>query len=169
MKRIILAGGCFWGVEAYYKRLKGVQFTTVGYTDAEGENPTYEDVCRQSGHAEAVYLEYDEALIPLEKILEHFFRIVDPTTINRQGNDLGIQYRSGIFPFSESDLQQVQIYLTALQNNYLLPIQTDAKLASDFYDAEDYHQDYLDKVPGGYCHINLHLAKKDELKEEYYD
>jgi len=169
VKKIILAGGCFWGVEAYYKRLKGILSTTVGYTDAEGINPSYEDVCHQSGHAEAVKVEYDEKLISLEKILEHFFRIVNPTTINKQGNDVGIQYRSGIFLFEVSDLEKVQNYLDSIKKKYLLPIQTVSKLASNFYDAENYHQDYLDKVPGGYCHINLHLAKNNELKEEYRD
>jgi len=169
VKKIILAGGCFWGVEAYYKRLRGILQTTVGYTDAKGKNPTYEDVCKQSGHAEAVLVEYDELLISLDKILEHFFRIVNPTTVNRQGNDIGIQYRSGIYLVDGSDLEKVQNYLNSIKNKYLLPIQTTCKLASEFYDAENYHQDYLDKVPGGYCHINLHLAKQDELKEEYRD
>ncbi len=169
MKKIILAGGCFWGVEAYYKRLKGIVSTTVGYTDAEGKNPTYEDVCRHSGHVEAVFVEYDETIISLEKILDHFFRIVNPTTINKQGNDVGIQYRSAIFLYDAFDLEKVQSYFNSIKKKYILPIQTVCKIASDFYDAENYHQDYLDKVPGGYCHINLHLAKNDELKEEYRD
>lgn len=167
MKKIILAGVCFWGMEAYYQRLLGVEQTKVGYTDHEGKNPTYRDVCNSSGHVEALWVEYDESVISLDKLLEHYFRIVDPTTINRQGNDIGIQYRSGIYCFDETDLQKVKDYLAFKQKDYRKLITVQAKLASVFYDAEDYHQQYLVKNPTGYCHISLHQAKNEELKEIY--
>ncbi|MBN2504114.1 MAG: peptide-methionine (S)-S-oxide reductase MsrA [Bacilli bacterium] len=167
MKKIILAGGCFWGVEAYYKRLAGIVNTVVGYTDGETENPSYEAVCHASGHAEAVYIEYAEEKISLDKVLEHFFRIIDPTQSNRQGNDIGVQYRSGIYVFDQTDYDQALSFIETLQANYSRPIQTKVKFAKPFYPAEDYHQDYLDKNPGGYCHVNMHVAKQSELKEEY--
>ncbi|MGI6392580.1 MAG: peptide-methionine (S)-S-oxide reductase MsrA [Candidatus Izemoplasmatales bacterium] len=165
MKKVIIAGGCFWGVEAYYKRLKGIETTMVGYTDGLKANPTYEEVCRSSGHVEAVLLEFDEQLISLRKIIEHFLRIVDPTAINRQGNDIGIQYRSGIYVFEEKDKILVQELLEEAQKHYSRKIQTKVLPAGPFYRAEEYHQGYLEKKPHGYCHVNLHLAKKDELKE----
>lgn len=165
MKKIILAGGCFWGVEAYFSRVKGVETTQVGYTDAEGKNPTYKDVCNNSGHVEAVFITYNELVTPLTKILEHFFRIIDPTENNRQGHDIGVQYRTAIFYFDEEDVPVVQNYLTQLQKKYTKKIYTYLKPAGVFYDAEDYHQDYLLKNPTGYCHINLHLLKKEEAKE----
>ena len=165
MKKVIIAGGCFWGVEAYYKRLKGVISTTAGYTDGVKENPTYEEVCRSSGHVEAVYIEYDESLITLEKLIEHFLRIVDPTQINRQGHDIGVQYRSGIYVFADSDCILARQLLAEAQKRYSRKIQTVVLPAKAFYPAEDYHQDYLDKNPQGYCHVNLHLARKEELKE----
>ncbi|PKL01605.1 MAG: peptide-methionine (S)-S-oxide reductase [Tenericutes bacterium HGW-Tenericutes-1] len=165
MKKIILAGGCFWGVEAYFSRVKGVETTQVGYTDAEGKNPTYKDVCNSSGHVEAVYITYNELVTPLTKILEHFFRIIDPTENNRQGHDIGVQYRTAIFYYDESDVPVIQDYLTQLQKKYTKKIYTYLKPAGIFYDAEDYHQDYLLKNPTGYCHINLHLLKKEEAKE----
>ncbi len=167
MKTIIFAGGCFWGVEAYFKRLNGVMETTVGYIDGYTENPTYKEVCDGSGHAEAVRIAYDEAKISLETLLDHFFRIVNPTEKDRQGPDIGRQYRNGIFLLSPSDMEKTQNYVNILKDKYIDPIQTIVKMAPVFYEAEAYHQDYLDKVPGGYCHINLNLASNSEMKEEY--
>lgn len=165
MKKIILAGGCFWGVQAYFQRLKGVIHTEVGYIDGEGVNPTYQDVCRNSGHAEACVVEYDEQIIPLVKILEHFFRIIDPTQRNRQAHDIGIQYRSAIFIVDSNDRNAVESYLDSIRNQYNKPIQTYVKDAGPFYPAEMYHQDYLEKNPSGYCHVNLQLAQPDEIKK----
>jgi peptide-methionine (S)-S-oxide reductase len=166
MKKIILAGGCFWGVEAYFKRLKGVVETKVGYTDGPSDNPTYQDVTRHSGHAEAVFIGYDDSVVSLVKILEQFLRIVDPTLRNRQGGDIGIQYRTGLYLFTEEELQTAKDYLNEAQKGYSKQIQTSVKMAGPFYDAEEYHQDYLDKNPTGYCHVNLHLAREDEIKED---
>ncbi len=161
MKKIILAGGCFWGVEAYFSKVKGVINTKTGYIDGYGLRPNYEEVCDGSGHAEAVYVEYDETVIILKKILKHFFRIIDPTQINRQGNDIGIQYRSGIYYYDEQDKQTIETFLENIRNEYNKPIQTTVLKATEFFDAEEYHQKYLEKHPSGYCHINLNLLREE--------
>ncbi len=161
MKKIILAGGCFWGVEAYFSRVKGILNTKAGYIDGISDNPTYEEVCDGSGHAEAVYIEYNENIISLQNILKHFFRIIDPTQINRQGNDIGIQYRSAIYYFLEIERKIIEKFIKDSQTNYKKPIKTNVLLATRFYDAEEYHQKYLDKNPSGYCHIDLNLLKEE--------
>lgn len=164
MKKIIVAGGCFWGVEHYYKRLKGILDTTVGYIDGIKENPSYEEVCQSSGHAEAVLIQYDESVISLEKIVEHFFRIVNPTELNFQSHDMGIQYRNGFYVFNEEDKKIIKELIEKEQGRYKNKIVTFVKDVAPFYDAEKYHQDYLDKHPLGYCHINMAKAKPEELK-----
>lgn len=164
MKKMILAGGCFWGVQAYFDRVKGVTFTETGYIDGMSEKPTYQDVLNGSGHTEAIYLEYDEDKISLKKILDHYFNIIDPTLINRQGNDIGINYRTGIYCFNKEEMDAVLRYINEISHQYTKPIVTDVKMANDFYRAEDYHQKYLDKVPGGYCHINLNSV--NNIKDE---
>ncbi|MCK7488501.1 MAG: peptide-methionine (S)-S-oxide reductase MsrA [Bacillus subtilis] len=164
MKKIILAGGCFWGVERYYQRLKGVVDTEVGYTDGPTPNPSYRDVCNASGHVEAVVVHYDETILPLAKILEHFFRIVDPTQYNKQGHDIGVQYRNAVFFYDAADEAAIHQFLSEAQKNYKKKIHTYVKAATPFFNAEDYHQDYLVKNPSGYCHVNMHLAKPEELK-----
>lgn len=160
MKKIILAGGCFWGVEAYFSRVMGVKSTTVGYIDGSKPLPTYEDVSNGSGHAEAVYLEYDETIINLTQILKHFFRIIDPTEINKQGNDFGIQYRTAIYCFDKTDLEEVKHFIDSIRKNYKKTVQTKVFMKKPFYKAEEYHQKYLDKFPNGYCHIDLNLLKE---------
>ncbi len=160
MKKIILAGGCFWGVEAYFSRVKGVKNTTVGYIDGFKASPTYKDVCNGSGHAEAVYLEYDETIINLTQILKHFFRIIDPTEKNKQGPDVGVQYRSSIYCFDKVDFLEVKSFIDSIRENYKKPIQTKVLMEKPFYKAEEYHQKYLDKIPNGYCHIDLNLLKE---------
>lgn len=160
MKKIILAGGCFWGVEAYFSRVKGVVNTKAGYIDGISDNPSYQEVCNGSGHAEAVYVEYDENIIDLNKILKHFFRIIDPTQRNRQGNDIGVQYRSAIYYFDDDERLFIESYIKELQKQYKKKIQTMVLRASKFYDAEEYHQKYLDKNPSGYCHVDLNLLKE---------
>ncbi len=163
MKKIILAGGCFWGVEAYFSRVNGVKKTTVGYIDGISENPTYKEVCEGSGHAEAVLIEYEESIINLDLILKHFFRIIDPTQYNRQGHDIGKQYRSAIYYFTEQDRVFTEEFINSIKDHYKKPIQTKVLKAVTFFDAEEYHQKYLDKNPSGYCHIDLNLLK-EELK-----
>lgn len=162
MERIYLAGGCFWGVEAYFKSLKGVVNTTVGYANGNKANPKYEELkTGLASHAETVLIEYNEAEISLEKLLEHFLRFVDPYSVDRQGHDVGHQYRSGVFYESESDKERVLKYFSeTLNKDYKILVE---KL-DNFYDAEEYHQDYLDKNPGGYCHVDLKPIKKNEKK-----
>lgn len=156
---IYLADGCFWGIEAYMKKLPGVRDTDVGYANGNTENPTYEQVCYDNtGHAETVKVVYDPALISTEQLLDGFFKVVDPTSINRQGNDRGSQYRSGIYYVDEADKAIAESAAARQKENYKDPVVTEILPLNQFYLAEDYHQDYLDKNPGGYCHINLNAA-----------
>lgn len=156
MKKIVLAGGCFWGVEAYFKKINGVINTKVGYSNGHTKNPTYEEVCSSiTGYAEACSIEYDENIISLKNLLKKFFKIIDPTLINRQGPDIGSQYRTGIYYYEESDLNIINSFIEEIKNNYDKKIVTEIDKVSNFYDAEEYHQNYLDKNPNGYCHINL--------------
>ncbi len=155
MKKIIVAGGCFWGVEAYFSQVKGILDTQVGYIDGRKGNPSYEDVCDSSGHAEAVYLEYDEKVLPIHKLLEHYFNIIDPFSLNRQGNDVGVQYRTAIYYMHVEDAIEAKKFVEELQKKHDKPIQVQLKAAGKFWRAEEYHQQYLTKNPGGYCHIDL--------------
>ncbi len=165
MKKIIFAGGCFWGVEAYFKQLKGVVATKVGYIDGNKSKPTYEEVCDHiATHAEAVEIFYTG--VSLEDMLDHYFRIIDPTAVDRQGPDVGKQYRTGIYFSKLSDLDIIIKYIKEEQKKYDDVIAVEVKPESMFYLAESYHQDYLEKNPGGYCHVNLDLAKPDEKKVE---
>lgn len=161
MKRIILAGGCFWGVEAYFQQVHGIFHTRVGYAQGTVPFPSYEQVCTgTTGHAEACEIEYDETSLSLEKLLAHFFLIINPTVINRQGNDRGHQYRTGVYYFDPADEAVVRQFFQEQQPKYDRPIVVELEPAKVFYVAEDYHQDYLKKNPHGYCHINLNLVKK---------
>ena len=161
-KIIYVAGGCFWGVEAYFSRLKGVLDTKCGYANGNTLNPHYEDLkAGIATHAETVYIKYDEAIISLEKLLEHFLRFVDPYSLNRQGHDEGIQYRSGIYYYDLTDKDIIKKYFDQkLESNYVIEIEK----INNFFPAEEYHQKYLDKNPNGYCHVNLNLIKSEEKK-----
>lgn len=152
-----LAGGCFWGVEELIRNLNGVIDTEVGYTGGNTENPVYDVVkMGKSGHAEAIQIEFDPAIISYEDILNFFFKIHDPTTLNRQGNDIGSQYRSAIFYHSEEQ-KSIAVSVKEKVNasgKWPKPLVTEIVPASTFYSAENYHQDYLQKNPGGYtCHF----------------
>jgi peptide-methionine (S)-S-oxide reductase len=165
MKTIILAGGCFWGVEAYFAQLKGVIETSTGYVDGNKKNPTYKEVCNGTAtHAEAVRIVYDETVISLEKVLEQFFRIINPYTKNRQGHDIGRQYRSGIYYDDIHDLVPIKNFMKEYFKDLLYRVQTEVKANNDYELAEAYHQEYLKKNPDGYCHVDLTVAKKDEVK-----
>lgn len=171
-KIIYLAGGCFWGVQGYFDRVKGVIDSSVGYADSNVENPSYEQVCSGITNAvEAVKVIYDSDVISLacdicslesacESILSRFFSIIEPFCLNRQGNDIGTQYRSGIYATNKSDLEQVKDFLKKLNALYGRKVATEAKLLSNFYMAENYHQKYLEKHPNGYCHIDIECADK---------
>ncbi len=156
MKEIILAGGCFWGVEEYMSRIDGIVETRVGYANGMTHNPSYEDVCkRNTGHAEACIVRYDENIISLEELLNRFWKVIDPTSLNKQGGDVGHQYRTGIYYIDDADLPIIKKSIEEEQKKYNKKIVTEVEPLSCFYDAEEYHQQYLKKNPGGYCHIDL--------------
>ena len=152
---IYLAGGCFWGVEYYFSLVNGVTFTEVGYINGHTKNPTYREVCDgDTGYAEAVKILYDPAIISLQYILELFYKIIDPTLINRQGYDIGTQYRTGIYYTSDEQRAVAEKSLHDLQVAYVEPIVVELLPVVEYYAAEDYHQKYLHKNPQGYCHIS---------------
>jgi len=156
MKEIVLAGGCFWGVEEYFSRIPGVEKTRVGYANGKSKNPTYEDVCSgTTNHAEAVYITYRESELSLENLLDAYWKIIDPTVLNRQGPDMGTQYRTGIYYIDLADVMTIDASLKAEQLKHAKPIVTERTKLTHFFNAEDYHQRYLKKHPGGYCHIPL--------------
>jgi len=171
-KTIYLAGGCFWGTEKYLSLIKGVVFTEVGYANGNTVNPTYEDVCRKrTGHAETVKVTYNNEEISLTKLLNLFFASIDPTAVNRQGNDIGSQYRSGIYFTDESDKEIIQDAIKELSKIYKDPIAVEVLNLKNYYKAEDYHQKYLEKNPGGYCHIgnstfDIARATKNEYPQK---
>lgn len=153
MKTFVLAGGCFWCVDAAYRVLNGVESVVSGYTGGTVANPSYELVCTGStGHAEAVKVTFDESVIPQEVILDAFFTMHDPTQLNRQGNDIGTQYRSAVFP---ADDQQRELFEAAMQRAadwWPAPLVTTIEPLGEFYEAEEYHQDFFAKNPTqGYC------------------
>ena len=161
IKEIYLAGGCFWGVEKYLALVSGVIATKVGYANGHTENPTYEEVCQKdTGHVETVYVQYDNEKINLPFLLDIFFDAVDPTTKDKQGGDVGPQYRSGVYYTDEQDKEIIEKVIEKLQQNYNEPIVTEVLPLQKFYLAEEYHQNYLDKNPGGYCHIGADMFAK---------
>ncbi len=160
------AAGCFWGVEKFVGELPGVVATRVGYTGGTTKQPTYEEVCTgQTGHAEAVEVTYDPARVSYEDLLEFFFTHHDPTTLNRQGNDVGTQYRSAIFTHNsrQEEAARRAIEILARSGVFRKPVVTRVEPAGDFFLAEDYHQKYLQKNPNGYCDIHLQSAKVREI------
>lgn len=166
IKKIVLAGGCFWGAEAYFERLKGVLDTRVGYAQSNVPNPSYREVCSgATGAVEAVEVTYDGEKISLSCLIQHLFRFIDPTLEDRQGNDVGPQYQSGVYASDDEDFTRAQKVLASLQPEYDRPILTECELLRNFYPAEEYHQRYLDKNPGGYCHVDLSLLRSEERKE----
>ena len=165
LKEIALAGGCFWGVEAFMARVPGVAEAISGYVNGNTQNPSYEDVCRRgTGHAEAVLVRYDPAIVSLDRLLRYFIRIIDPTTLNRQGSDVGRQYRSGIYYTDDGDKAIADAVLADVQTKYKKPVVTEVQPLENFAQAEEYHQDYLEKNPSGYCHVDFSIL--DEMKRE---
>lgn len=169
INRIYLAGGCFWGVEGYFKRIKGVVDTSCGYANGNTQNPSYEEVCRHNtGHAEAVLIDFDDSVLSLEDLLIYYFRIIDPISVNKQGNDVGTQYRTGIYYTDEAQLPTINEAIEREQRKYSEKIAVEVLPIENFYTAEEYHQDYLDKNPNGYCHINLAWANEPIVRSEEY-
>ena len=153
METIYLAGGCFWGMQKYFDQFDGVISTEVGYANGPDNAPSYEDVCNDSGHAETVKITYDEEQISLRGILEKYFLVIDPVSVNRQGGDSGIQYRTGIFFTDDSQLAEIQAVYDNEQKKAGQKLAVLIEPLRNFFSAEEYHQKYLDKNPGGYCHI----------------
>ncbi len=151
---IWLAGGCFWGTQAYFSRVNGVTATDVGYANGHTEAPAYEEL-KRTGHAETVHIVYDPGVLTLWALCGHLFRVIDPTAVNHQGGDSGTQYRTGIYYRDPRDGETARRYIRARQTDYSRPIAVEVCPLAGYWPAEDYHQEYLDKNPGGYCHVNL--------------
>lgn len=166
---IYLAGGCFWGVEAYFDNVPGVTKTTVGYANGKIEHPTYEKVSTgKTGFAETVKVDYDPKKLDLQDILYNYFQIIDPTTLNRQAHDVGTQYRSGVYYSSAKDKEVIENAIKEEQTKHDKPIVVEVQKLENFYSAEEYHQKYLKKNPHGYCHIDfskIESAKNYKKKE----
>ena len=162
MKTIYFAGGCFWGVEKFFSLVKGVVDTKVGYANGELDNPTYEDLKQGKDTAsETVEIKYDENVVPLDTLLGLLLRVVDPYTLNKQGEDEGIQYRTGVYYLDASEEKIIKDYFSShLEDDYKVEVLPLKK----FFLAEEYHQDYLNKNPQGYCHINMAKLRPEERK-----
>ncbi len=167
-KEIYLAGGCFWGIQAYIDRIIGVEYTNVGYANGNSEETNYSSV-KETGHAETVYVVYDPEKITLEELLGYFYGIIDPTSLNKQGNDMGSQYRSGIYYVDEEDREIIEAVTANEQAKLGEKIVTEIQPLKNYVLAEDYHQNYLDKNPGGYCHINLNNIPREKPRVNLED
>ena len=154
LKEVYLAGGCFWGTEHYFKQIDGVVDSEVGYANGTTENPTYKDVCTdKTGFAETVHVTYNPDKVSLKFLLEMYFKAIDPTSINRQGHDTGTQYRTGVYYTDSTDEATISKVFDEEQKHIQGNIVVENLPLKNFYKAEDYHQDYLDKNPDGYCHL----------------
>ena len=158
-KEIYLAGGCFWGIEGYFSQLQGVLYTRVGYSNGQTEETTYQKI-KATDHAEVIHLKYNNAVIPLNDVLRHYFRIIDPVSVNKQGGDRGRQDRTGIYYVDEETRDGAVKFIDELQKNYTKKIAVEVEAVNNYIDAEEYHQKYLEKNPTGYCHVDLSLEKK---------
>lgn len=161
MNSIVLAGGCFWGTEKFFQQFKGLK-TVVGYANGKTKNPSYRQVIDGSGHTEAVKIEFDDD-IQLPQILAAYFTSINPTSIDRQGNDIGHNYRTGIYSNNETYLEEARAMISDLQKHYDAPIAVEVEPLENFYTAEEYHQNYLNKNPGGYCHLPPRLMMGHRL------
>lgn len=151
---IYLAGGCFWGVDAYFKNIEGVLETEAGYANGKTTDTFYENL-KNTDHAETVKVTYDDSLISLSKLLEYFYYIIDPFSIDKQGADTGRQYRTGIYVTDKNTLEEVESFIEDKQKDEDKKIQIEVEEIKNYIKAEEYHQDYLKKNPHGYCHVNL--------------
>ena len=168
MAEIYLAGGCFWGLEEYFSRISGVLQTSVGYANGQVETTNYQ-LIKETDHAETVQVFYDEKVVSLREILLYYFRVIDPLSVNQQGNDRGRQYRTGIYYLEEADLPTIN---TVVREQELLigrKIAVEVEKLRHYILAEDYHQDYLKKNPGGYCHIDVRDAEKPLIDAVNYE
>ena len=164
---IYLAGGCFWGLEAYMERIQGVIDAVSGYANGKGDTTNYQ-LLHATDHAETVKVTYDPNKISLDKLLQYYFRVIDPTSINKQGNDRGRQYRTGIYYQDGADKAVIEQALAQLQTKYKKPVQIEVQPLKNYIVAEEYHQDYLKKNPNGYCHIDITKADEPVIDEKDY-
>lgn len=168
---IYIAGGCYWGTEHFLKQINGIEKTEVGFANGNSENPTYEDVCKGgTGHCEVVKVQYNSSIVSLETILELFYLTIDPTSVNKQGGDVGTQYRTGIYYTNSENIPVIENSINQLAKKYSEPIAIEVMALQNYYSAEGAHQDYLDKNEDGYCHIDPKLfsfAKKANAKVKY--
>ncbi len=153
MKTIYLAGGCFWGMQKFFDQFEGVIQTEVGYANGPDAAPSYQDVCKNIGHAETLLIKYDESAISLAELLKFYFMVIDPLSVNRQGEDAGIQYRTGIYYTEEEQLPEIQSVYAAEEEKAGAKLAVELMPLKNFFPAEEYHQKYLEKNPKGYCHI----------------
>ena len=165
MKTIYLAGGCFWGVQKYFDQFDGVISTETGYANGPSEDPDYRQVSAGSGHAETVKVVYDQSRITLKELLNYYFMIIDPLSVNRQGMDSGVQYRTGIYYPDEAMLEEIKEVYDQQQEKYQSDLAVELQPLENFYRAEDYHQKYLDNNTGGYCHIPANMFSLQEKKD----
>lgn len=163
MNTIYLAGGCFWGMQRFFDQFDGIVSTEVGYANGPGESTTYKEVCQSSGHAETVKIDFDESAISLDEILGYYFMAIDPLSLNRQGEDEGVQYRTGVYYTDPALVPAIEAAFRREQAKYAEPMRVELCPLKNFCSAEEYHQKYLVKNPTGYCHIApwlLTLSKK---------
>lgn len=159
-REIYLAGGCYWGIEKYISCIQGVKQTCVGFANGRTHAPTYRQVCDENtGHAETVKVLYDPEVLPLNVLLRLFYKVIDPTSVDRQGPDAGHQYRTGIYYTDVKDVETISASLQELEEEIGAPLAVENCALEHFYPAEEYHQKYLDKNPGGYCHVPIGLIK----------
>ena len=168
MAEIYLAGGCFWGLEEYFSRITGVTDTTVGYANGQVESTNYQ-LIHQTDHAETVQVTYDENLVSLREILLYYFRVIDPLSINKQGNDVGRQYRTGIYYTKDIDVSVINEVVKEQERQFGQKIAVEVEPLRHYVLAEDYHQDYLKKNPSGYCHINVNDAYQPLVDPGQYE
>ena len=154
MNTIYLAGGCFWGLQKFFDQFDGVISTEVGYANGPDRAPTYQEVCDDSGHAETVKVEYDEERISLEQLLGYYFMVIDPLSLNKQGHDEGIQYRTGIYYTNERQITKIEQKYREIEERAGQKLAVVVEPLRNFFSAEEYHQKYLEKNPNGYCHIS---------------
>ena len=164
---IYIAGGCFWGLEAYIKKIYGIIDTSVGYANGNTENTSYREI-PYTDHAETVHIKYDRNRISLSKLLKYYFSVIDPVSLNKQGNDEGRQYRTGIYYTDAEDVEIIRKEIEKLQEKYTSEIRIEVEALKNYIPAEEYHQNYLEKNPDGYCHIDLNAARSIIIDSEDY-
>ena len=162
MKTIYFAGGCFWGVQKFFDQFDGVISTEAGYANGPDQTPDYAAVCRGSGHAETVKVSYDEERISLTDLVNYYFMVIDPLSVNRQGNDIGVQYHTGIYYTEDGQRPKIETVYKAQEEQSGRKLAVELGPIRNFFPAEAYQQKYLDKNPGGYCHIPWHMFRLEQ-------